>query len=519
MSSASPSKSSRTPKPESWLSRLNDDSQLARATPAGLARYTSQGVWKLYPHLHLLTAKLMQVAAGEIRRLAVMMPPGHGKSYLISRYFPAWYLGTFPERRIILTSYEADTAAKWGRDVRDILHEYGQELFGVRLASKTASWLMLEGHEGYMVTAGVMGPITGKRAEILIIDDPVRNMADAYSETYRERTWDWYLSTASTRLTKEGSVVIVMTRWHEDDLLGRLLKADRDGVGEGWEILRLKAIADQDESVDDMFERKAGDALCPSMFPKSFLAPLRASKGPYIWSALYQQEPSPEAGGIFKRDWFRYYHGNPGEDRTWVEYDDEAGSKHRVEWGALTRFITVDLAASTKEVADYTVAGVFGMTREKLPKLFLLDLVRSRIEGPDIVPMLRRLMRRWRPTVVGIEKVGFQLALIQQARREGLPVRELEPDRDKVARALAATPLFEAGRIYFRHGALWLEDLERELLQFPTGEHDDQVDVLAYASTFFHTVPFLQPVGREPDADEDGPRDPFDDVFPKRSAF
>ncbi len=221
--------------------------------PAEFAHRASGGRWICAPHLELLNRSLMDVASGVIKRLMICMPPRHGKSEFTSKYFPAWYLGTFPDRRIILTSYEAEFAKEWGRKVRDILQEHGQSYFGVSVRPDTSAanrW-NLTGRAGGMVTSGVGGPITGKGADLLIIDDPVKNAEEADSETYRNRAWEWYTSTAYTRLEPGGALILIQTRWHEDDLAGRILEA-MEGGGEQWHVLSLPALSETGEVFAEM---------------------------------------------------------------------------------------------------------------------------------------------------------------------------------------------------------------------------------------------------------------------------
>ena len=234
----------------------------ATLDPAGLARYATQGRWILAPHLELLNRKLVDLAAGQIRRLLVTMPPRHGKSELCSVYLPAWYLGNYPERRIILASYESDFAASWGRRVRDVLEQHGQHLFEVSLRADSAAAYRwdLDGYTGGMIAVGVGGAATGRGADLFIIDDPVKSPEEAQSQTMSRRIWDWYRGVARTRLEPGGAMLLIMTRWSEDDLAGRLL-ADRDG--EAWEVLNLPALAEDDDPIG----RVPGEALWPERFP------------------------------------------------------------------------------------------------------------------------------------------------------------------------------------------------------------------------------------------------------------
>ena len=228
-----------------------------------------------------------------------------------------------------------------------------------------------------------------------------------------------------------------------------------------------------------------GELLWPDRFGPEEVATLKLNLGTYGYSGQCQQRPSPLGGGMFKRSWFKYW---KQVAPTIIEYKGI-----RVEPMALSKFITVDLACSTKNVADWTVIAVWAFTQDNPRRLLLMDMHRERMEGPDIVPCIRRMMERWQASIVWIESSGFQLALVQQAKREGLPVRELLSDKDKVARALAATPMVECGRVYFPEKALWLADLEHELLTFPASKHDDMVDVVSYACRIGVGVPAAVP--------------------------
>lgn len=433
-------------------------------SPASLALATSPG-YLLPAHLDLLDRAVVRaVEAGG--RLVVMMPPRHGKSLLTSKFLPAWFLGRWPRRRVVLASYEADYAAGWGRQARDLLELHGRRLFDVRVRQDTSAAARWEiaGHGGGMVTAGIGGALTGRGADLLIVDDPLKNPEEAASASRREAVWQWFTQVASTRLEPGAAVVVVMTRWHVDDLAGRLL----EGSGlDRWEALDLPALADE----GDVLGRAPGEALWPARFDVDALEAQRRQLGSVPFSALYQQRPVPADGAIFKREWIRYFTAREGGY-------DLGGRFEGQEF--VRRFSTVDLAVSTKSTADWTVIATWGVTSRG--ELLLLDLVRSRMEGPEIVPALRRVYERWRPVSIGVEQVAFQLSIVQAAQRNGLPVVALKPDRDKVSRAMTAAARMEASQVFFPRDASWLAELERELLQFPAGKHDDQVDVLAYAA-------------------------------------
>ena len=318
----------------------------------------------------------MDVAFGDIKRLMIFLPPRHGKSWLVSNFFPAWYLGIFPDKRVILTAYEADFAATWGRRARDVLNEHGKSVFGIEVNDKSSAanrW-DIKNHYGGMVTAGVGGPITGRGADILVIDDPVKNAEEANSQTYRNRTWDWYQSTAYTRLEPQGAVILIMTRWHEDDLAGRLIKSMNKGTLEQWEMINLPAIAED----NDLLGRKLGEPLWPERYNLKELQRIKDTTGSYWWSSLYQQRPQPPGGGLLKRSWLEHYQSNEVPD---LEH--------------LNIYQAWDLAISTKETADYTVCTTIGVSDEN--KIYVLDWYRDRIDFPTQVKMVEKLARKWIP--------------------------------------------------------------------------------------------------------------------------
>lgn len=431
---------------------------LRTVTPAHLAWTVSEGRWFPYEHLLLLNRKLVDVAAGRIKRLMVSMPPRHGKSELVSRYFPAWFLGTFPDKRIILASYEADFAASWGRKARDLLEEHGPYLFGVTVskASSAASRWDIEGHEGGMTTAGVRGPITGKGANIAIIDDPVKNDQEAMSQTYRDAAWDWYRATFSTRIQEDGAIILVMTRWHEDDLAGRLLKAQKEG-GDHWEVVNLPALAED----DDMLGRQPGEPLCPQLFTKETLEKTKVRLGSFWWNALYQQRPSPQEGGILKRHWWKFYRKAPDK------FDEIIQS-----W---------DMTFKDTKTADFVVGQVWG---RKGADKYLLDQVRDRMDFPATVQAVRSLSAKW-PQARNklVEDKANGPAVIATLKNEIPGLIAVNPEGGKVVRAQAASPDIEAGNVYLPDPSVapWVHDFIEECAAFPNGANDDQVDAMTQA--------------------------------------
>jgi len=416
-----------------------------------------------------LNRKLVDVAAGRIKRLIVSMPPRHGKSELVSRYFPAWYIGTFPDKRIILVSYEADFAATWGRKARDLLEEHGPTLFGIRVSgnSSAANRWDIEGHEGGMVTAGVNGPITGKGADIGIIDDPVKNDQEAMSVTYQERTYEWYKSTFRTRIQRDGAIILIMTRWHENDLAGKLLAAQEE-EGEKWEVVSLPAIAED----DDPLGREIGQPLCPDLFTKDALESIKKSVGSYWWASLYQQRPSPAEGGIFKRNWWQYYRRVP--DR----FDEIIQS-----W---------DMTFKDTKTADFVVGQVWG---RKGADKYLLDQVRDRMDFPATIQAVRTLSAKWpQARVKLVEDKANGPAVIATLKKEISGLIPVEPQGSKESRAWAVSPEVEAGNVYLPDPSIapWVHDFIEECAAFPNGANDDQVDAMSQALMRLNKQPGIQ---------------------------
>lgn len=466
-------------------------------------------------------SRLVHPETGEpvLDRLFVTLPPRHGKSYLISEHTPPWYLTRFPDRRIILSSYAADFAADWGRKGKK--HIQTHQEFGIKTDPESqakAHWDLDAPHRGGMDTAGAGGPITGKGAHLLVIDDPIKNDEEAFSEQDRQGKWDWLLSTAQSRLEpsrrdhtfpdgskarvrSEGKIILVHTRWHEDDLGGRCLK-HQSGL---WYHVDLPALAI--EGVEDPLGREPGEALCPARYPRHALEAIRDSHDTGYWfGALYQQRPSSEGSGTFARQHFRYWTPSGAEESFYGLHDHDGGTT-LVKVEDCLHFQTVDLAATAKTTADFTVISTWAATPNR--DLLLVGRHRERILSADHTDSIRRTWLEWKAKrkmrFLGVEKATYGLSVITTLRREAVPIRELKPDKDKVARAIPAGELCKAGKLYFPRRASWGEEWEHELLQFPNGTHDDQVDTLSYAVEELSKLPIRrkrndEPEDRSPDA-------------------
>jgi predicted phage terminase large subunit-like protein len=397
-------------------------------------------------HQILLADKLEAVERGEIKRLMVFMPPRHLKSETCSIRFPAWCLGRNPQRQIIGCSYAEDLAYTFSYAVRETIesNKY-QKLWPLKLDKSGAVRWQLEGKDNKRdsyIAAGVGGGITGEGADILIIDDPVKNSEEAESLVYRDKVYQWYGTTARTRLQPGGVVILIMTRWHQDDLAGRLLAdAKRDPEADQWEVLHFKAINSQDE------------ALWPDKYSITDLKQTRATIGSRSFTALYQGEPSTAEGNIFKREWWKYYKELPNFKRIIHSWDT---------------------AFKAKTENDYSVNTVWG---EAQNGYYLLYVWRQKVEYPELKRAAISINDKHHAHAIYIEDKASGQSLVQELSRETrLPLIPVKVDSDKVARAYAVTPLIEAGRVYLPESAPWLHDYVEELSSFPNGEHDDQVD-------------------------------------------
>jgi len=440
--------------------------------PCFLAKEVTGNRYKLYPHVKLINRKLCDIYNGKIDRLIIEAPPRHFKSTAISFYFSAWWLGMRPDSKVMLACYESKFAQEWGQQVREVLKEYGNDCFGVTIDPQVQaqSNFKIDKHTGRMYSVGAGGAIIGKGADLLIIDDPIKNYEEAHSQLMRDKVWNWFLSVAYSRLEPNAAIVIIMQRWHIDDIVGRLKKAE----GEKWEILTFPALAEE----NDILGREVGEALCEDRYSKKKLLATKELQGSKIFSPMYQQNPLPDEDTLFKSKEFRYFEFK--EDK-YILYK-EAGQIDKVvmESDLEFRFATVDLAISEKETADYTVFLIAATTLGG--ELLILDVIRTKIGAPAQLKQLHQIYTRYNLNMLYIEAVQYQTALIQNAVATGLPAEKLETKgQNKYVRALPAAAVLEAGKIYFQLNSSWLHDFEEELIWFPNGKNKDQVDAFAYA--------------------------------------
>ena len=430
-------------------------------------------------HHRLLCEYLDAFTRKEVRRLMVFMPPRHGKSELVSRKLPAFIFGRDPDANIISTSYSADLAQRMNRDVQRIMDGAPyMELFPeTRLSGKNSRTVTghalrnsdifeIVGHRGSYRGAGTGGGITGMGGDYIIIDDPIKNREEANSTTYREKLWEWYTSTLYTRQEKNGSILITLTRWHEDDLAGRLLDlAKKDPSADQWEVLLLPAVAEKNRHPRD--PRQEGEALWTDKYPLTELAKIRATVGIYDWSAMYQQRPQPQGGTIFKREWM---------NQTYRELP--AGATLIQSW---------DLPFKNSE-ASAKCAGII-MAR-KGAQLFFVDVVNDKMDFTTTITAIRDMAAKHpKARAKVVEDKANGPAIIDYLGKTIPGMIPFNPRGSKEDRALSVAPYFEAGNVLFPEYAPWKADLIDYLLRFPGTTYKDTVDATVQAILYLMSKP------------------------------
>lgn len=434
----------------------------ARKSLIGYTQYTNPA-YEPAPHHVLIADALERVLRGECLRLMIAMPPRHGKSELASRRFPALVMGSHPQKQIIAASYSSDLASDFGREVRNIVDSpEANKLFpNVSLApdSKAANrWHTSEG--GMYVAAGVGTAITGRGADILLIDDPFKDRQEADSELQRQRVWDWYTSTAYTRLMPGGAIVVINTRWHDDDLSGRLLREQETG-GDKWEVLSLPAINGQ------------GEALWPAWYPLERLEQIKGVLPARDWNSLYQQNPIPDDGDYFKSDWFGEYTEMP-------KVNTYGASDYAVTDGG----------------GDYTEHGVFGVDQNE--NIYVRDWWFGQTDAAAWIESKCDLILKHKPDgwfgESGVIRRSVEPFMIKrmEERKAFCRIEWLASIADKPARARGIQARASMGKVYFPkrtpENANWIDHVKQQLLRFPAGVNDDAVDVMSLIGRGLETI-------------------------------
>jgi predicted phage terminase large subunit-like protein len=426
---------------------------------------------------------LQDVVDKKSPRLMITMPPRHGKSMLASQYFPAWALGNHPHLEFINTSYAQSLQMDFSRKIQDLVRSPDFSLLfdGLQITKNNEAverWGLSDRKGartgGGVLAAGVGGPITGRGAHVLLIDDPVKNREEAESQTVREGAKSWYSSTAYTRLAPGGGVLVIQTRWHDDDLSGWLLSEMREaeiemketGVwpedADQWRVVDFPAIATHDEKY-----RHTGDALHADRYPLKALRKIKRTLAPRDWAALFQQNPQVEEGAYFSKKMIRYYTSNPPK--------------------FMDIYASGDLAISKKEQADFSVFLVVGVDEQE--NIYVLEEYRGRGWGTtEIIDTMVEIHRKWKPRRFGLESGHISLTMedsinarIRKDKLFDLHLEPLKPGKaDKELRARAIQGLMSQGKVFWPQGALWVDEFLNELLRFPNGVKDDRVDAAAW---------------------------------------
>ncbi len=427
-------------------------------------------------HVEVVAAKLAAVRDGSIRRLIVSLPPRHLKSLLASVAFPAWCLGHNPSAQLLCVSYAQDLADKLSRDCRRIVaSDWYRQIFPTRLSPQHQAVPEFETTaQGSRVATSVGGVLTGRGADLIVIDDPLKP-EEALSQVQRQAANEWFDHTLYSRLNDKqtGAIVLIMHRLHEDDLVGHVL------AQEPWEVVRIPAIADGDAPHRiatvlgrQSFSRCDGEALHPEREPPEMLEQIRRTIGEYNFAGQYQQAPAPLGGGMVKAAWFRSYAPNERPD-----------SFERIvqSW---------DTANKATELSDFSVCTSWGI---KGKELYLLHVLRKRMEYPELKRAVREQCEAFEASVVLIEDKASGTQLIQELVEQGLhAVTRYQPQSDKIMRMHAQTAMIENGFVHLPNAAAWLAEYLHELTIFPYGKHDDQVDSTAQMLDWFKQV------GRQP---------------------
>jgi len=430
-------------------------------------------------HHKIMAKKFEEIANGTCKRLIINMPPRHTKSEFASYLLPAWFLGKFPGKKIIQTSNTAELAVGFGRKVRNLVgsEQYSRIFPDVTLRSDSkAAGRWSTNANGEYFAIGVGGTVTGKGADLLIIDDPHSEQEAAIAATNPEvydKVFEWYSSGPRQRLQPGGAIVVIMTRWSKRDLVGKILKSSIEREGEEWEIIEFPAIL------------PSGNSLWPEFWPINELIALKTELPVSKWNAQYMQTPTSEEGAMVKRDWWQIW-----------EKDEPPRCEFIIQsW---------DTAFTKNERSDYsacTTWGVFYLNENTDdPNIILLDALKQRLEFPELKAKALEMYKEWEPDAFIVEAKAAGSPLIFELRRMGIPVSEFTPTRgnDKIARMNSVTDLFSSGKVW-APPRRWAEEVIEEMAAFPNSEHDDLVDSSTQALIRYRKGGFISLPSDEPD--------------------
>ena len=446
-----------------------------------------QADYKVGKHHRVLGNLLMEIAEGKKDRICVNIPPRHGKSQLVSIYFPAWFLGRFPNKKVLMVSHTTDLAVDFGRKVRNIIDSdlYKSIFPTVTLAADSKSagrWNTGAGGEYY--ACGVGSALAGRGADLLLIDDPhsEQDVLNGNFEVF-DKAYEWFTYGARTRQMPGGRVAIVQTRWHMDDLTGRVVRdMTQNDLSDQYEVVEFPAILEvEDSNTGEIVEK----ALWPEWMPMEALLKTKASMPLFQWNSQFQQQPTAEEAALVKREWWRIW---KQEKPPVCEYV----------------IMSLDAAAEKNNRADFTAIttwGVFFNENENLYQIILLYSVKDRVEFPELKEMAKEEYEHWKPDAFIVEKKSSGTPLYQELRRTGMIIQEYTPHRgtgDKFARLNSVADIIRSGLVWVPE-TRWAEDLVEEVAGFPFMSHDDLVDSTVMALMRFRQGGFLRLPSDEPE--------------------
>ena len=435
--------------------------EIARRSYSDYCKYTHNGRWILGDHLKLVCDNIEALINRTIPQniLIISMPPQHGKSQCVTETLPSYYLGKNPSKRVIEISYGDDLAQRFGRRNKEKVIEYGKDLFNIELSKVSDTDFEIKTHKGSMISKGIMAGLTGNPGDLIIIDDPIKNKQEAESETYRNRIWEEFLNSIYTRLSAQGIIVLIMTRWHEDDLAGRLL---RNMPGKCLEInIPLEA------EENDILGRNIGDALFPGIgkdneWLKEFKKVYETQEGARSWNALMQGRPTAQEGNLIKRYWWKYYDALPE---------------------MLQTIMSVDASFKDEITSDFNCIQIWG---KREADMYLIDCINERMDFPTTLQRIHDTRANYpNLTQILVEDKANGSAIIQMLRRKVPGVIPINPEGGKVSRVNAVSPAIESGNVWLPKTSTWVGDFIEQASAFPNGKNDDMVDAMSQALNRF----------------------------------
>lgn len=433
---------------------------------ASYCYFVHKGKW-IDTHFHKFLANKIQsfvetYTGNPYDILVLSCPPQHGKSLTVTETFPSWYVGKYPDRRCIIACYNDDFAGKFGRRNKSKIEEVGQFIFDIKLKKSSDRDMEIAEHNGSIITRGIMSGITGNSGDLIVIDDPIKNRQEADSLVYRERLWEEWQNSIKTRTQSGTKIIIIQTRWHEDDLSGRVIREEKN-----VEVVNIPVEAEE----NDILGRNIGEALCPEIgkdnkwleiFKQSYITD-SVGGGTRAWNALYMGRPTSAEGNLFKREWWKYYNKLP-------EHIQFIG-------------ISVDATFKDNDTSDFVAIEVWGKLNGDY---YLIDLIKRRMDFPETLKAIRYMADKYpqRHSILVEDKANGS-AIISMLKHEIGGIIPITPKESKIARANAITGIVEGGNVYLPEYADFTSEFVEEFASFPNGVHDDLVDACTQFINYF----------------------------------